>query len=362
MPPRKPRRAKGQRRPAEPPPSQPTVPQSEPSADRRQPEPPATPPQSATPQAPATPPPPASPPQSAVTPQPPSDEQPEAGADRSTRRKLLLAAGGTAASAVIGAVIGAVANRITSSEQAVRDDRAVEQAKRTEAQRKPPIAANAYYYNRSNEAVAWILPVPLTGDQRQQLLTRQWSPHEGMESFPDVVYGVARSTHGPVTRLLTRIRISVIGQWTGPVFVRQIRARVLKRSAPMSGTLLYQGSEGDGEPLKIGFDLDDPESVARMINPQDDTLGPAYVDSRTLTLTPGEPLTIDVQAYTDRSYCEWVVELELDLQGEKRLHMIDDHGRPFRSTGLAQRYQDRYYVHLINGWTADGAGPPVGKK
>ncbi|WFE95781.1 hypothetical protein [Micromonospora sp. WMMD987] len=331
MPPRKPRRAKGQRRPAEPPPQQP------------QPQPPAAPPQSAAP------------------PQPPSDEQSETGADRSTRRKLLLAAGGTAASAVIGAVIGAVANRITSSEQAVRDDRAVEQAKRTEAQRKPPIAANAYYYNRSNEAVAWILPVPLTGDQRQQLLTRQWSPHEGMEGFPDVVYGVVTFSGDRLTRLLTRIRISAIGQWTGPVFVRQIRARVLKRSAPVSGTFLFQASQGDGEPLKIGFNLDEPDSIARVINPKNNTLGPAYVDSRTLTLTPGEPLTIDVQAYTDRSYCEWVVELELDLQGERRVQVVDDHGRPFRSSGLASRYQDRYYVHLTRGWTADGAGPPVWK-
>ncbi|MEU7615175.1 hypothetical protein AB0B27_03550 [Micromonospora rifamycinica] len=349
MPPRRPKRAKGQRRPAEPQQPQPTVPQPEsqpqPAATRQPPEPPAV-PRSEPP----------------ATPQPAADEPSDAAADRSTRRKLLLAAGGAAASAVIGTVVAGVYDRLTSSEKAVRDDRAIEQAKRTDTQRKPPIAVNAYYYNRSDEAVAWVLPAPLTSGQRQELLTSQHSDREGPENFPDVVYGVARSTDGPLTRLLTRIRISAVGQWTGPVFVRQIRARVLKRSAPMSGTLLYRGSEGDGEPLKIGFDLDEPESIARVINPQGDTLGPAYVDSRTLTLTPGEPLTIDVQAYTDRSYCEWVVELELDLHGEKRVQVVDDHGRPFRSTGLAPRYRDRYYVHIRNGWTADGAGPPVGKK
>ncbi|SCF09056.1 hypothetical protein GA0070216_1052 [Micromonospora matsumotoense] len=163
-----------------------------------------------------------------------------------------MAAGGAAASAVIGTVIGAVANRITSSEQAVRDDRAVEQAKRTDAQRKPPIAANAYYYNRSDEAVAWVLPAPLTSDQRQELLTgwQRSADGEGPDSLPGVVHGVVRFTDARLTRLLTRIRISAVGQWTGPVFVRQIRARVLKRSAPMSGTLIFQGSQGDGEPLR----------------------------------------------------------------------------------------------------------------
>lgn len=337
MPPRRPKRAKGQRRPAVPQ-QQPTVPQPEPRS------------QPAAPQ-----------PQPPATPQQPVDEQSDTAADRSSRRKLLLAAGGAAASAVIGTVIGAVANRITSSEQAVRDDRAVEQAKRTEAQRKPPIAVNAYYYNRSDEPAAWILPAPLTGDQRRGLLTRrhQFIDEEVTRAFPDAVYGAVDVPDSRLTRVLTRIRISTVGQWTGPVFVRQIRARVLKRSAPMSGTLLFRGSQGDGEPLEIGFNLDEPDSIARVINPKNDTLGAAYVDRHTLTLSPGEPLTIDVQAYTDRSYCEWVVELELDLQGENRVQVVDDHGRPFRSTGLAPRYQDRYFVHFTNGWTADGAGPPV---
>ncbi|MFJ6195061.1 hypothetical protein [Micromonospora sp. NPDC092111] len=259
-------------------------------------------------------------------------------------------------------MIAEFANRITSSDQAVRDDRAVEEAKRTSAQQKPPISVNAYYYNRSEEAVAWVLPGPMTGDQRQQLLTRQRSAEgEGPENFADVVHGVARFSGETPYRLLTRIRISAIGQWTGPVFVTQIRARVRKRSEPMSGAFLFRGSQGDGSPLEIGFDLDEPDSVARVIKPDDETLGAAYVDRRSLTLSPGEPLTIDVQAHTTRSYCEWVIELELDLDGEKRTQVVDDHGRPFRSTGLARRYQERYYVHLLNGWTAEGAGPPVGK-
>ncbi|WDZ83542.1 hypothetical protein [Micromonospora cathayae] len=270
-----------------------------------------------------------------------------------------MAAGGAAASAVVGAVVAEVANRITSSEQAVRDDRAVEEAKRSSARQKPPLTANAYYYNRSDEAMVWALPRPLTDQERQRLVTPPSPGSLGLapDSFTDVVHGVMQYTAEP-HRLLTRIRISVVGQWSGPVFVRQIRARVVRRTPPISGAFLFHNSQGGGEPLEIGFDLDEPDSLARLVGSDGHTLGAAYLDRRSLTLSPNEPLTIDVQAYTARSYCEWVIELDLDLDGKRRTHVVDDHGQPFRSTGLARHYQDRYYMHITNGWTAEGAGPP----
>ncbi|MFI6226240.1 hypothetical protein ACIBCR_02835 [Micromonospora echinospora] len=289
---------------------------------------------------------------------PPPGGEPNQPGEGSSRRNLLLAAGGAAVSAVIGAVVAEVANRATSSQQAVRDDRAVEEAKRTSARQKAPFSANAYYYNRSDDPVFWALPTSLTGDQQRQLMTRQSSYRgELPDSFEDVVHGVAEIVSEP-HRLFTRIRISMVGKWTGPVFVRQIRAKVLRRSPPLSGAFLFRGSQGEGKPLEIGFNLDEPDSVARLLESDGQALGAAYMDRHSLNLSPNEPLTIDVQAYTDRWYCEWVIELDLDLDGERRTQVVDDHGRPFRSTGLARHYQDRYYVHINNGWTPEGAGPP----
>ncbi|MFI6824144.1 hypothetical protein ACIBJE_24865 [Micromonospora sp. NPDC050187] len=295
---------------------------------------------------------------------PPQDDQapvgtanpPAQGGDNAvlSRRNLLWAAGGGAAAAIFAALVAELDDRLTSPGQAVRDERAVEAAKREEARRKAPLSLNAYYYDRSDDARIWLATAPLTPQARQRLTMPARMQVDAAEGGINAVLGT--SNEHP-NRLLTRVRLSVVGQWAAPVFVTQIRARVLRRSAPLSHAYVFHQSQGDGEPLKIGFDLDEPDSIARIIEP-DERLGRAYVDDRSLTLTPGEPLTIDVQAQTDQSYCEWVIDFDLDLDGEKRVVTVDDDGRPFRSTSLARHYQDRYYFGMAKmGLVYDGSGP-----
>ncbi|WP_147457272.1 hypothetical protein [Micromonospora pisi] len=268
------------------------------------------------------------------------------------------------ASGLIGAVIAEGVGRFTSPGQAVRDDLAVDQAKRELARQKAPISANAYYYDRSDDARLWLFPQPLGADQRGRLLT----PGLGSYRFPDEmlqtgngIFAVLGTSPEHPNRLFTRIRLSLVGQGAEPVFVTQIRARVTRRDQPPAGACLFRGSQGEGEPLEIGFDLDEPDSVARIREPGDANLGVAYMDRHSVTLSPGEPLSIDVQAQTERSYCEWVVDLDLALGSEKRVITVDDNGRPFRSTNLAAHYQERYYTHVTDGWTPDGAGPFAGR-
>ncbi|WP_416903658.1 hypothetical protein [Micromonospora echinospora] len=269
-----------------------------------------------------------------------------------------MAAGGGAAAAIFAALVAELDDRLTSPGQAVRDDRAVEAAKREEARRKAPLSLNAYYYDRSDDAKIWLATEPLSPEVRQRLAMPARMQGDAAEGGISAVLGT--SDEHPY-RLLTRVRLSVVGQWAAPVFVTQMRARVLRRSAPLSHAYVFHQSQGDGEPLKIGFDLDEPDSIARVIGP-DERLGGAYVDDRSLTLTPGEPITIDVQAQTDRSYCEWVIDLDLDLDGEKRVVTVDDDRRPFRSTSLARRYQDRYYFSMAkSGLVHDGSGPFEGR-
>ncbi|MFG1802863.1 hypothetical protein ACGFI4_22245 [Micromonospora carbonacea] len=279
-----------------------------------------------------------------------------------SRRAVLWAAGGGLASAVVGAVVAEVASRLTSPDQAVRDDRAVEAAKQSAAQQKPPLSVNAYYYDRSDDASVCLFPVPLTGEQRHRLLDLPRTPTTvtDLAATGDGVDTVYPGDQRHPYRLFTRVRLSVVGQWTGPVFVTQIRARVQRRSAPLSGAYVFEGSQGGGEPLKIGFDLDEPDSIARVVTEKLE-LGAAYVDGHSLTLSPGEPLTVDVQAQTDRSYCEWVIELDVDLGGERRVLTVDDDGRPFRSSSLARNYQERYYAKITGGWGADGPGAFEGR-
>lgn len=278
---------------------------------------------------------------------------------RITRRRLLLVGGGGIASGVFAAVVSELVDQLTSSNQAVRDDRAIEEARHEEAERKAPISLKAYYYDLSDDARIWVAAGPLTPDRRRQLGRSTLWENGGAEDGVRAVLGI--SEEHPY-RLLTRVRIEAVGQWTDPVFVRQIRARVLRRSAPLSYAYLFEQSQGGEELLKIGFDLDESDSIARVIGP-DKRLGRAFVDDKALILEPGEPLVIDVQAQTDQSYCEWVVDFELgELNGEKRVVTVDDNGRPFRSTSLAGHYQDRYYIEYPTGKLVyDGAGPFVAK-
>ncbi|MEV4117993.1 hypothetical protein [Micromonospora sp. NPDC049645] len=288
------------------------------------------------------------------------DEQQDGVQPRSSRRTLLLSLGAAAASGLIGAVIAEGVSRFTSPGQAVRDDHAVDQAKRELARQKAPISANAYYYDRSDDARLWLFSQPLGTEQRGRLLARGPDsyrlPDEMLRTGNGIFAILGNSPEHP-NRLFTRIRLSLVGQWAEPVFVTQIRAKVSRRDQPPAGACLFHGSQGGGEPLEIGFDLDEPDSVARIRERGGADLGVAYVDRHSITLSPGEPMSIDVQAQTEQSYCEWVVELDLALGGEKRVITVDDNGQPFRSTSLADHYQDRYYMHITNGWTPDGAGP-----
>ncbi|MFI1195053.1 hypothetical protein ACH4T9_17575 [Micromonospora sp. NPDC020750] len=292
------------------------------------------------------------------TPPAPADGQPDEAPDRFSRRNLLLAAGGGLASAVVGAAIAEMSGRLTSPGQAVRDDRAVEAAKQSTARQKPPLSVNAYYYDRSVDAMAYLFAQPLTADQRRRVFT----PPSGMGTEDLLVTEggiravVTVSDQHPY-RTFTRVRLSVVGQWTGPVFVTQIRARVRQRSTPLAGAFVFRGSQGGEDPLEVAFDLDEPDSVARVLE-DGGGLGAAWIDRHSLTLSPGEPLTVDVQAQTDRSYCEWVIELDVALGGERRVITVDDDGRPFRSTALARHYQERYHARITGGWRTDGAGPP----
>jgi hypothetical protein len=156
--------------------------------------------------------------------------------------------------------------------------------------------------------------------------------------------------------LFTRIRLSVTGQASKPVFVNAIRARIKHQSPPLSGAYLFHGSQGGGELIEMGFDLDEPNSVAR-VRRDDLTLGEPYVQGNKLTIEPGEPVVISVQGQTQRSYYEWFIEMELD--GYKQPLVVDDGGKPFRSTCLAKRYDSRYYSSLYGeGWVPFGAGAP----
>ncbi|WP_320064843.1 hypothetical protein [Micromonospora sp. RTGN7] len=262
---------------------------------------------------------------------------------------------------VVTLVAENIYNWATSSASAVNNDRNVEEAKKESIQKQPPFSVNAYYYHRSTEARVRLFPQRLTAKEEQQLLALQRTLKEVPEGLEVGLQAVVQFSRQGTPRLLTRVRLSIVGGWTQPIFVRQLRAKVLQRSPPLAGAYLFHGDQGGEAPLEIGFNLDETRSLARVVKKDGISLGEAYMDRHVLELKPGEPKSIDVQAFTDRSYCEWVIELDCDLGDERRTVTIDDDGKPFRSTRLAPHYEDRYYAGIAGKWIAEGAGPAVFK-
>ncbi|WP_141725299.1 hypothetical protein [Micromonospora pallida] len=294
----------------------------------------------------------------ATTHRPPQPEEESSQADKSTsRRDLILKIGGAVGTAFLGAVAAVALERKVAPGQAVRDDRAVERAERTRARNKPPIATGARYHDRSSDSQVWLFGQTFTSDQEEKLLRGR--RREIVDDASGLAGGIA-GVHGGQSLTYTRIRIELLGQWVKPVPVTGIRARVDRRLPPLSGTYLYQGSEGAEEPLEIGFDLDEPKSVARTRQEGSGELGEAYFDRHSLTLSLDEPLSIDIQAQTSQSYCEWVIEMTLLVDNKEEVLVVDDYGKPFRSTALAPHYGARYHLSVTDGqWKPDGSGPPI---
>jgi hypothetical protein len=89
--------------------------------------------------------------------------------------------------------------------------------------------------------------------------------------------------------------------------------------APLSGTLFYIPAEGEAVSVAIGFDLDQPRSVARVIDEigaGDFELKGPYFTRRTISLGLGEQQTFQVQVSTLNYYCEYEIVLQLLANGK----------------------------------------------
>jgi hypothetical protein len=117
--------------------------------------------------------------------------------------------------------------------------------------------------------------------------------------------------------------------------VRIVDIQVVKTcAAPLRGTIFFFPPQGETSTLGIGFDLDDPRTVAREIpsvgavyGPE--RLGPSYFANHEYDLTLGEPITLAITAETARYFCKFRFELDLLVNGRPATEIIGDGGKPF---------------------------------
>jgi hypothetical protein len=129
--------------------------------------------------------------------------------------------------------------------------------------------------------------------------------------------------------------------------VTNIRLVILKRTAPLRGTLFGMEVQGSGVVRSAYFNLDSALPIAREFTKDREVRGPFFRDNY---LTVGnqeqEPLTIRVETFRYTVY--FVLEIDYSIDGERKKLIVDDKGEPFRITGIPCRnYQKAYTMTAV---------------
>ena len=146
---------------------------------------------------------------------------------------------------------------------------------------------------------------------------------------------------------VTELKLTVTGR--RPCRILDMRADVLSRSSPMTGTLFRPYAGGGEGSILFTFNLDSPGPVA-LVSTNDYTKSnpPAYFQAHTFTLAPGEQHTFQVEALTSKYAVQWVIDIVV-LDGNKTIDYVvkDSDGGPFRTSAVAGFTQEKTYYKSI---------------
>jgi hypothetical protein len=146
----------------------------------------------------------------------------------------------------------------------------------------------------------------------------------------------------------TNVEISVQGRTSTAVVLEALRVHVVGRAAPAHGTAyaMDQGCGGEVSPRYFGVDLDADHPQARPV--AGSTLGtPVPAVHLPYRVSAQDPEVLLVKARTQTCDCRWYLELDWSSQGRTGTLRIDDHGKPFRTSGIKGL---RHLWYSSNGW------------
>lgn len=124
-----------------------------------------------------------------------------------------------------------------------------------------------------------------------------------------------------------------------PETVRIADMSVMKTcTRPYDGTYFQGYTQGSGQTVRIGFDLDAADPVPQQMGFTGDGLTPLGVNFFTaeyISLRPGETITLTVGAFTRHYSCSFSLRMLIATSAGTYYEDIDDHGRPFVVTAVA---------------------------
>ncbi|MGY6021222.1 helix-turn-helix domain-containing protein [Streptomyces spinosirectus] len=147
--------------------------------------------------------------------------------------------------------------------------------------------------------------------------------------------GAWAATQGAVHGRQTLVQISVQGRSSTAVVLEALRIRVVSRGTPAAGSAyaMDQGCGGELTPRSFTVNLDADRPVARPKDGADSrhTIPAVHFPYR---VSAEDPEVLLIDATTQTYDARWYLELDWSCQGSSGTLRIDDHGRPFRTSGI----------------------------
>ncbi|WP_225827616.1 helix-turn-helix domain-containing protein [Streptomyces naphthomycinicus] len=144
-------------------------------------------------------------------------------------------------------------------------------------------------------------------------------------------------TQGALHGRQTMVRISVQGRSSTAVVLESLRVRVVSRGNPAAGNAyaMDQGCGGELTPRRFTVNLDADRPIARPEDGADSehTIPAVHFPYR---VSAEDPEVLLVDATTQTHDARWYLELDWSCQGRTGTIRIDDHGRPFHTTGITK--------------------------
>ncbi|MFI1482117.1 helix-turn-helix domain-containing protein [Streptomyces sp. NPDC020747] len=154
---------------------------------------------------------------------------------------------------------------------------------------------------------------------------------------PPITQDAARwaATQNAVHGRETIVNISVQGKSSTAVVLEALRVRVVGRSAQLRGAgySMDEGCGGAVTPRSFAVDLDKDRPIARAVA-GGDVDGPIPAMRMPYRVSAEDPEVLLVNARTNSCDCSWYLELDWSSQGRTGTIRVDDHGKPFRTSGV----------------------------
>lgn len=153
---------------------------------------------------------------------------------------------------------------------------------------------------------------------------------------------------GAVHAEVSDTRVILRGEWPEPVRITDLRP-IVSCHPIVAGTYFYSPSAGAEGGVRLGLDLDDQRPSARTVNDAGQ-FGDPYFNTKTYTLKKDEEAVFNITAIAKKAACAYRLEFQLLVGERTTTQTVDDHGQPFRISGIAKdvhSYQKIYVGGVV---------------